>query len=61
MALPRPADCEHTDRPRLDVVHLVNNAAPRPHRLGQWGAAPSVGPDGVVTYPPDPAPAAGSP
>ncbi|AVP68904.1 DUF488 domain-containing protein [Prescottella equi] len=43
------------------VVHLVNNAAPRPHRLGQWGAAALVGPDGVVTYPPDPAPAAGSP
>lgn len=43
------------------VVHLVNNAAPRPHRPGQWGAAPSVGPGGVVTYPPDPAPATGSP
>ena len=34
------------------VVHLMNNAAPRLHQLGQWGATPSVGPDGVVTYPP---------
>ncbi|MDV2475533.1 DUF488 domain-containing protein [Rhodococcus zopfii] len=33
------------------IVHLMNNAAPRPHELGQWGAAPSVSPDGVVTYP----------
>ncbi|MGW0023866.1 DUF488 domain-containing protein [Rhodococcus sp. NPDC003383] len=33
------------------VVHLMTEAAPRRHELGQWGAAPSVSPDGVVTYP----------
>ena len=42
------------------VVHLVTNAAPRRHRLGQWGAAPAVGPGGVVTYPPERSAAAGS-
>ena len=38
-----------------DVVHLINDAAPRPHRLGQWGAAATVAPGGVVTYPEQPA------
>lgn len=33
------------------VVHLMNNGVPKPHVLGQWGAAPSVSSDGVVTYP----------
>ena len=33
------------------VTHLMTNALPQVHRLGQWGAAPVVGPDGVVTYP----------
>ena len=33
------------------IVHLMNNAQPKQHELGQWGAAPSVSPDGVVTYP----------
>lgn len=33
------------------VVHLMNNAEPRRHELGQWGAAPSVTGEGVVTYP----------
>ncbi|WP_226347118.1 DUF488 domain-containing protein [Agilicoccus flavus] len=33
------------------VEHLMTNAAPRPHRLGQWGADPVVSPDGIVTYP----------
>jgi uncharacterized protein (DUF488 family) len=34
-----------------EVVHLMNDAKPKPHRLGQWGAVPFVGDDGVVTYP----------
>ncbi|WP_374209636.1 DUF488 family protein [Glycomyces sp. TRM65418] len=33
------------------VVHLMTDAKPVPHRLGQWGATPSVTDDGVVTYP----------
>ena len=33
------------------VEHLMTDQAPRPHELGQWGATPSVGTDGVVTYP----------
>lgn len=33
------------------VVHLMNNAKPQRHRLGQWGAQPSVTEDGIVTYP----------
>lgn len=33
------------------IVHLMNNAKPKRHQLGQWGAEPSVSPDGVVTYP----------
>lgn len=33
------------------VVHLMNGAKPQPHELGRWGATPSVGPDGAVTYP----------
>jgi len=33
------------------VTHLMTNARPQPHRLAQWGAAPLVNPDGVVTYP----------
>ena len=33
------------------VTHLMTNARPQVHRLGQWGATPLVGPDGVVTYP----------
>ena len=34
------------------VEHLVTGGVPRTHVLGQWGAAPSVDVDGVVTYPP---------
>ena len=34
-----------------EVVHLMNDAKPKPHRLGQWGATPVVGDGGVVTYP----------
>ncbi|WP_110207138.1 DUF488 family protein [Nocardioides daejeonensis] len=33
------------------VQHLMTTAPPREHRLGQWGAAPHVDPDGTVTYP----------
>lgn len=33
------------------IVHLMNNAKPMPHRLGQWGATPLLTDDGVVTYP----------
>ena len=33
------------------VVHLINNAAPKQHHLGQWGATPSVRADGTVVYP----------
>ncbi|GAB3662226.1 DUF488 domain-containing protein [Glycomyces tarimensis] len=33
------------------VVHLMNNAKPKQHQLGQWGATPSVTDEGVVTYP----------
>ena len=33
------------------VWHLIGDAPPRPHQLGQWGAAPVVGPDHQVTYP----------
>lgn len=33
------------------VVHLMNDAKPQRHELGQWGATPSVNGDGVVTYP----------
>jgi len=33
------------------VVHLINNAKPRQHELGQWGATPTVSAGGVVTYP----------
>ncbi|WP_241386219.1 DUF488 domain-containing protein [Rhodococcus sp. CH91] len=33
------------------VVHLMNGAKPRLHELGLWGAKPTVGPEGVVTYP----------
>jgi uncharacterized protein (DUF488 family) len=34
------------------VVHLMHGARPQEHELGRWGATPSVGPDGVVRYPP---------
>ncbi|MGC5051616.1 DUF488 family protein [Micromonospora sp. DT48] len=34
------------------VWHLIGNAAPRRHELGMWGADPSIGTDGQVTYPP---------
>ncbi|MGJ9403481.1 DUF488 domain-containing protein [Arthrobacter sp. KK5.5] len=33
------------------VVHLTVNGRPREHEFGQWGATPTVGRDGVVTYP----------
>ena len=33
------------------VEHLVTGGDARPHVLGQWGATPAVGPDGVLTYP----------
>lgn len=35
------------------VWHLMADAPPRRHELGQWGATPAVGDDGQVTYPPD--------
>lgn len=44
----------HLQRPggsRWHVEHLMTEQAPRPHTLGQWGATPSVGAHGVVTYP----------
>lgn len=34
------------------VWHLIGDAAPRRHELGQWGAAPSVDANGQLTYPP---------
>lgn len=33
------------------VVHLINGGSSRRHELGQWGAAPSMNPDKVLTYP----------
>ena len=33
------------------VWHLMGDATPRRHELGQWGARPSVSHDGQVTYP----------
>lgn len=33
------------------VRHIVGDAEPRVHRLGQWGATPMVSTDGRVTYP----------
>lgn len=35
------------------VWHLMGDDPPRRHELGRWGAAPSVDPDGRVTYPPE--------
>ncbi len=35
------------------VWHLMTNATPRRHALGQWGATPRVDARGVVTYPDD--------
>lgn len=36
-----------------EVWHLIGEADPKPHVLGQWGAAPVVGDDGTATYPAD--------
>lgn len=36
------------------VWHLMGEAAPRRHQLGQWGAAPVVNELSRVTYPDDP-------
>ena len=33
------------------VRHIMGDGQPRPHRLGQWGATPTVDADGRVTYP----------
>jgi uncharacterized protein (DUF488 family) len=33
------------------IWHLMGDAPPRRHVLGQWGAQPSIDGDGVVTYP----------
>lgn len=33
------------------VTHLMNGSNPKPHELGQWGAAPIVGAGGTLTYP----------
>lgn len=33
------------------VWHLIGDAAPLRHELGQWGATPSVGANAQVTYP----------
>lgn len=34
------------------VWHLIDDAPPRRHELGQWGAAASIDGDGQLTYPP---------
>jgi uncharacterized protein (DUF488 family) len=34
------------------VWHLIGDAPPRRHELGQWGARPSVDANAQVTYPP---------
>jgi uncharacterized protein (DUF488 family) len=34
------------------VWHLIGDAPPRRHELGRWGAAPSIGANAQVTYPP---------
>ncbi len=34
-----------------EVTHLINGSKPRPHELGQWGAAPVRGPGGTLVYP----------
>lgn len=36
-----------------EVWHLIGEADPKPHILGQWGATPVVGNDGTATYPAD--------
>ena len=33
------------------VRHIVGDTEPRVHRLGQWGATPTVATDGRLTYP----------
>lgn len=33
------------------VTHLINGSRPTQHILGQWGATPVCGPDGLLTYP----------
>jgi len=33
------------------VWHIMGGGAPREHELGRWGAEPSIGADGRVTYP----------
>ncbi len=33
------------------VRHIIGDAEPRVHALGQWGATPSVDEDGCMTYP----------
>jgi uncharacterized protein (DUF488 family) len=33
------------------VWHLIDDAPPRRHELGQWGAAPSIDANARVTYP----------
>ncbi len=33
------------------VRHIIGDAEPRVHRLGEWGATPTVDADGRVTYP----------
>lgn len=35
------------------VWHLISGSAPRPHRLGQWGATPVVDDCKRVAYPVD--------
>lgn len=34
------------------VRHIIGDAEPRAHKLGQWGATPSVGAEGQLAYPP---------
>jgi hypothetical protein len=34
------------------VWHLIGDAPPRRHELGRWGAAPTIGANAQVTYPP---------
>ncbi len=33
------------------VQHIIGEAEPRPHRLGEWGATPSVDAHGRLSYP----------
>lgn len=36
---------------RWTVQHIIGDTEPRTHKLGQWGATPSVDDEGRLTYP----------